>query len=256
MRGGFLALLLLVAWQAGVALFRPPSFILPAPSQVAAALWQERATLLANAGVTLEEILLAVALSSVAGVGLGVAMRMSPRFAGAAYPWLVASQTFPTVAVAPVLVLWLGYTLAPKVLLAVLWSFFPLVVGTYDGLGRVDADAEELFASWGAGRWRRFRALEWPSALPSVFSGLKLAVAFSVSGAVVGEWLGAQAGLGYLIQRYSSQLQAAAVFAAVFLLAALGIVLFALTGRLERRVLWWLRSGAEERAYETGREKG
>ncbi|MDI3316924.1 MAG: ABC transporter permease [Bacillota bacterium] len=241
MRGGFLALLLLVAWQAGVEWMRPPRFILPAPSDVAAALWRERATLLANATVTLEEIALAITLSAMVGVGLAVLMRMSPRLAEGAYPWLVASQMFPTVAVAPILVLWLGYTLAPKVLLAVLWSFFPLVVSTYDGLGRVDADAEELFAAWGARRWQRFRALEWPSALPAVFSGLKLAVAFSVSGAVVGEWLGAQAGLGYLIQRYSSQLDASAVFAAVFLLALLGIALFALTGWAERRLLWWMR---------------
>ena len=214
-------------------------FLVPAPSDVAQSLWRDHALLADNGWVTLKEVLAGFALSVGAGVGFAVALHLSPTLRRAVYPLLVASQTVPIVVVAPILVVWLGFGIGPKLAIIALICFFPITVNTLDGLGSVDPDLVKMMRSLDAGRWQTFRRVEAPTALPYFFSGAKIAVAVAVIGAVFGEWAGSSAGLGHLIQEASAQLETARTFAAVAVLSALAILLFALLAALERRVAWW-----------------
>jgi putative hydroxymethylpyrimidine transport system permease protein len=214
-------------------------FLVPAPSDIAQALWQDRGLLADNAWVTIQEVLAGFALSVAAGVAFAVVLHLSPTAKRAVYPLLVASQTVPIVVVAPVLVVWLGFGIGPKLAIIALICFFPITVNTLDGLGSVDPDLVKMMRTLDASRWQTFRRVEAPTALPYFFSGAKIAVAIAVIGAVFGEWAGSSSGLGHLIQQASAQLQTARTFAAVVVLSALAIVLFALLAAMERRVAWW-----------------
>jgi len=214
-------------------------FLVPAPSDIAQSLWRDHALLADNGWVTLKEVLAGFALSIAAGTGFAVLLHLSPTLRRAVYPLLVASQTVPIVVVAPILVVWLGFGIGPKLAIIALICFFPITVNTLDGLGSVDPDLVKMMRSLDAGRWQTFRRVEAPTALPYFFSGAKIAVAVAVIGAVFGEWAGSSAGLGHLIQEASAQLQTARTFAAVVVLSTLAIVLFALLAALERRVAWW-----------------
>jgi putative hydroxymethylpyrimidine transport system permease protein len=214
-------------------------FLVPAPSDVAQSLWQDRGLLADNAWVTIQEVLAGFAVSLVAGAGFAVALHLSPTLRRAVYPLLVASQTVPIVVVAPILIVWLGFGIGPKLVIIALICFFPITVNTLDGLGSVDPDLLKMMRTLDAGRWQTFRRVEAPTALPYFFSGAKIAVAVAVIGAVFGEWAGSSAGLGHLIQQASAQLQTARTFAAVTVLSGLAIALFAMLAALERRVAWW-----------------
>ena len=214
-------------------------FLVPAPSDVAQSVWQDRGLLVDNGWVTLKEVLAGFALSVVAGVGFAVVCHLSPALRRAIYPLLVASQTVPIVVVAPILVVWLGFGIGPKLAIIALICFFPITVNTLDGLGSVDPDLVKMMRTLDASRWQILGRVEGPTALPYFFSGAKVAVAVAVIGAVFGEWAGSSSGLGHLIQEASAQLQTARTFAAVAVLSALAIVLFALLAALERRVAWW-----------------
>jgi NitT/TauT family transport system permease protein/putative hydroxymethylpyrimidine transport system permease protein len=214
-------------------------FLVPAPSEVADSLWQDRALLGDNAWVTIQEVLAGFALSVIVGVAFAVALHLSPSLRRAVYPLLVASQTVPIVVVAPILVVWLGFGIGPKLVIIALICFFPITVNTLDGLASVDLDLVKMMRSLDAGRWQTLRRVEAPTALPYFFSGAKIAVAIAVIGAVFGEWAGSSSGLGHLIQQASAQLQTARTFAAVVVLSLLAIVLFSLLAALERRVAWW-----------------
>jgi NitT/TauT family transport system permease protein/putative hydroxymethylpyrimidine transport system permease protein len=214
-------------------------FLVPAPSDIAQSLWRDHALLADNGWVTLKEVLAGFALSIAAGAGFAVLLHLSPTLRRAVYPLLVASQTVPIVVVAPILVVWLGFGIGPKLAIIALICFFPITVNTLDGLGSVDPDLVKMMRSLDASRWQTFRRVEAPTALPYFFSGAKIAVAVAVIGAVFGEWAGSSAGLGHLIQEASAQLETARTFAAVVVLSALAIVLFALLAALERRVAWW-----------------
>jgi len=157
------------------------------------------------------------------------------------YPLLIASQTIPMVVLAPLFLIWFGYGLLPKVLITALVAYFPLAVNTVDGLRSGDRETLSMLRSMGAGRWQRFWLAKVPAALPSVFSGARIAVAFCVIGAVFGELVGAKEGLGYLMERAASQFETARVFAAIFILAFLGVGLFAAVALLERLLLPWRR---------------
>jgi ABC-type nitrate/sulfonate/bicarbonate transport system permease component len=226
-------------WQGASAAFRVPSWVLPSPSLIVATLWGDRALLLANTWVTLEETLIGFVLALAAGLGLAFLVHWSPLAERALWPLLVASQTIPVPAIAPALVIWLGFGLAPKIVVVGLVCFFPIVVATVDGLRGVDHELLDALRTLGASPRRLFAEVEWPSAVPHVFSGVKIAITFSVIGAVLGEWVGASAGLGYTMIRASSQLLTARVFAAIAVLSAAALVLFWLTVALERRVLRW-----------------
>ena len=232
---------LLAVWEVAVRAAKVPDWLLPPPSAVAATLVRERDLLLANARVTLAEVLLGFAAAVVAGVLIAVLIDASPAVNRAVYPLVVASQTVPIPAIAPLLLIWFGYGLLPKVLVTALVAFFPIVVSTVDGLRSTDPETDALLRSLGASRRQRFRLLRMPSALPSFFSGAKIAVAISVIGAVFGELVGAKAGLGYLLTRSIAQFQTERVIAAIVLLSLIAAGLFGLVSLAERFAMPWRR---------------
>jgi NitT/TauT family transport system permease protein/putative hydroxymethylpyrimidine transport system permease protein len=213
--------------------------LVPAPSQVAEALWEDRDLLVDNGWVTLKELLAGFALSVVLGVAFAIALHLSDTLRRAFYPLLVASQTIPIVAIAPVLVIWLGFGIGPKLAVIALICFFPITVNTLDGLRSVDPAAIRMMRTLDAGRLAILRRLELPAALPAFFSGAKVAIAIAAIGAVFGEFVAADEGLGNLIKEAQAQLLTARVFAAVAVLSAFAIGLFALLSALERRFAWW-----------------
>ena len=153
------------------------------------------------------------------------------------YPFLVISQTIPLIAISPIFIMWFGYSIWSKIAVTILIAFFPIVVSTYDGLKSGGQEYRELLLTMGANRWTIFKKIQVPMALPSFLSGLKMSVVYCVTGATIGEWLGASQGLGYFSRRMSGSLQADAVFAAIFLLSLLGIILFLLISFIERQLL-------------------
>ncbi|MGH2951975.1 MAG: ABC transporter permease [Solirubrobacterales bacterium] len=214
-------------------------FLVPAPSEVAEALWNDRVLLAEDAWVTLQEVLLGFCIALVIGVGFAFALHLWPALRRALYPLLVASQTVPIIVVAPILVVWFGYGIGPKLAIIALICFFPITVNTLDGLRSVDRDQVRMMRTLDAGRMQILRRVEAPSALPYLFSGAKIAVAVAVIGAVFGEWAGSDSGLGHLMLQASGQLLTARLFAAVVVLSAFAIVLFGLLALLERRMGWW-----------------
>lgn len=232
---------LVLLWQAVVAVTDAPTWLLPAPVDVARALVEDRALLWENALVTLQEVLIGFALAVTAGVSCGIAIARSPLLDRALYPLIIASQTVPVPAIAPLLLVWFGYGLLPKVLVTALVGFFPLVVNTVEGLRSTDRDVVNLLRAFGASPGRIFRLAELPSAMPAIFTGARIAVAICVIGAVFGELVGAKAGLGYLLTRSIAQFETPRMVAAIFLLALMGSALFALVGLAERLVLPWRR---------------
>jgi putative hydroxymethylpyrimidine transport system permease protein len=215
------------------------SFLVPSPAEVAEALWQNRSLLAENAWVTLREILLGLACALVAGIGCAVLMHLSGVVRDAAYPLIVASQTIPIMVIAPILLVWLGFGIGPKVVVVALICFFPITVNTLAGLGSAPADAIKLMRSLDASRWGVFRRVETPTALPSFFTGAKIAVVLAPIGAVFGEWVGGNSGLGHLILTDNAQLEVAREFAAVFVLSAMALVLIGSLALAERRVITW-----------------
>jgi ABC-type nitrate/sulfonate/bicarbonate transport system permease component len=228
-------------WETAVRVAETPRWLLPPPSAITRTLVEDRALLLDNARVTLVEVLLGFAVALVVGILLAAAIDSSAILSRAVYPLVIASQTVPIPALAPLLLIWLGYGLSPKVLVTALVAFFPIVVNTVDGLRATDGEVLALLRSMGAGRWTRFRLARLPSALPYVFSGARIAVAVSVIGAVIAELIASSAGLGYLLVRATAQFQTARVFAAVLLLSLIGVGLFALVALAERLLLPWRR---------------
>jgi NitT/TauT family transport system permease protein len=231
--------LAVVAWQAFVMGLQIPEYLLPAPSHIAAAMVAEWRYLLVHTLVTLYEILLGFALAVAVGVPLAMLIVYSPLIERSLYPLLVASQAVPKIAVAPLLIFWAGLGLFPKVLVAFAISFFPIVIDTVVGLRTVEPEMLHLARSMGAGERKIFVKIRFPSALPNVFAGLKVAVTLAVVGAIVGEFIQADRGLGYALQQATSVLNTRLAFAAIFILAVLGIVLFALVEGVERRLTPW-----------------
>ena len=216
-------------------------FLIPAPSDIADALWADRDLLADDGWVTLQEVVLGFGLALAAGVGFAAALHLSESLRRAFYPALVASQAVPIIVVAPILVVWFGFGITPKLLIIALICFFPITVNTLDGLRSVDPELIKLMRTLDASRLRIFTRAEAPSALPYAFSGAKVAVAVAVIGAVFGEWSGSSSGLGHLMLQASAQLETARLFAAVVVLSAFAVSLFALLSVLERRIAWWGR---------------
>ena len=230
---------LILAWQAVVWVSEAQPFILPGPLAVAAALVRHFGLLLPHAGTTLAEILLGLGI----GATLGAFSALVVAHARPARLWLlpvlVASQAVPVFAIAPVLVLWLGYGMASKVAMAVLIIFFPVTAAFYDGLSRTDPGWLDLARSMGASRWRQLVHLRIPAALPACASGLRVATAVAPIGAVVGEWVGASAGLGYLMLHANARMQVDLMFAALLVLAAMALILYFTVDRLLRLAVPW-----------------
>ncbi len=230
---------LLMLWQAG-AMGIGAAYILPSPVQVLRRLWELRGPLFtAHLPATMEVVFIGLAISVALGVGLAVLMDASPVAEKALYPLIVASQTIPTTALAPLFVLWFGYGIWSKVLVTVLMTFFPVAITVFDGFRSVRTEMEELLITFGAGRREIFCKLKLPAVLPYFFSAMKMAIPLSVIGAAIGEWLGAQSGLGYFSRRMMTQLDGAGVFAPILLLSAAAMLLVAVTAAVERRVVTW-----------------
>lgn len=227
---------LLAFWEVACREFGVPTYILPAPSQALAALWQWRGPLLSDhLPTTALEVLLGLCLSILLGVAIAALMHLSAPLRRALYPLIVASQTIPVVAISPVFLFWFGYSLTQKVAVVVLVTFFPIAVNTFAGLQSADPDLLAWMTAAGASRRRILIMVEIPAALPSFFAGLKVAAGVSVIGAVIGEWLGGQTGLGVFGRRAASTLKSPELFASVLLLALLGVALYRLTAWLEHR---------------------
>jgi ABC-type nitrate/sulfonate/bicarbonate transport system permease component len=231
---------LVALWQGYVALSGVHQGILPSPVEVVRALVRDRGLLASAAGTTLSEILLGYAIAIVIGVGLAMVVSSSRLAERAIYPWLVGSQMIPIPVLAPVVVLWTGFDIRPKLIIVALVTFFPIAVNTIDGLRATDPELVGLLRTLGAGRRQVLRIARLPNALPYVFSGLRVAAAFAVLGAVFAEWVGSTNGLGVLILDYGNETATADVFAVVVVLAAIGIAMFAVVGVVERVVVpWW-----------------
>lgn len=239
--------LLIAGWEIGVRIEGTPRWFLPKPSDVGRELVDSHALLWRHTVTTLQEMLVGLALAFVLGITLAIVIAGSRVAERALYPLVIASQAVPIIALAPILLVWFGYGLTPKVIVVVLTCFFPIVVATVSGLQAVDTDAIALLRTMGAGRWQIMRIVRIPSALPSLLAGTRIAAAWSVIGAIVGEWVGASAGLGYLMTRSASQFQTPRLYAAVVIAAALGIGLFALVSLVERFALPWQTHARRDR---------
>ena len=242
------AVAVLALWQlyVGVSAVKPST--LPAPTEVAKALWNDRSLLVSNGWTTVQEIVLGYLVALVLGVGLAVTVSMSRVAERAVYPWLVISQTVPIPAIAPIFVIWTGFDIRPKLMVIALVTFFPIAVNTADGLKSTDPELLDLLRTFGAGRWRRFRVAQLPAAMPFMFSGLKVAAALAVIGAVFAEWVGASDGLGYLILTYNNQALTTDVFAVVVALSVVGMALFFVVATIERLALPWYHDPRRDRA--------
>jgi putative hydroxymethylpyrimidine transport system permease protein len=235
-------LLLAVIWQAGTSLFDIPHYIIPKLSDVFVSMWENRGLLGKHWVITLWEAVLGLSISVVVGTLSAVWIDRSALARKTVYPLIVGSQTVPIIVLSPIMVMWFGYEIWSKITVVILFTFFPIAVNTADGFRSADSDIGALMKTMGASK--RDLLLKWklPSALPGFFTGLKMAAAFSVGGATLGEWLGGDNGLGVYTKRASNMLRADAVFSGVLLLSAMGIMLFLLALWLENVVLAYRRS--------------
>jgi ABC-type nitrate/sulfonate/bicarbonate transport system permease component len=229
--------ILLILWQTVCALGWVPSFMLPSPVDVVTAFISELPTLWENSLITLQEAFIGLTAGVLIGFLAAVIMDEYDVLYRAFYPILVLTQTVPTVAIAPLLVLWFGYEMTPKIILIVISTFFPITVGLLDGFRSADKDAIGLLRSMGANRVQIFRYIKLPSSLPQFFSGLRIAAAYSVVGAVISEWLGGFGGLGVYMTRVKKAFAFDKMFAVIFLISGISLALMALVELLEKKCM-------------------
>jgi ABC-type nitrate/sulfonate/bicarbonate transport system permease component len=233
------------AWQLAASsgaladLLNLESFLVPSPAEIGEALWQSRSLLAEDALVTLEEVLLGFACAVAVGLLFAVALHLSETLRLAFYPILIASQTIPIVAIAPILIVWFGWGIGPKLWVIALICFFPITVNTLDGLRSVDPEATKMMRTLDASRRQILWRVEAPTALPFFFSGARIAVAVAVIAAFFAEWSTGDTGLGALMRQDIALLETARVFAAIALLSVIAVALFALLALTERRVVTW-----------------
>ena len=234
-----LMIVLLGIWQI-IAMIINAHYILPSPTQILVKLWQLREPLFtvhlpATMGVTG----LGLIISIIFGLGLAVLMDINEKIENALYPIIIASQTIPTTAIAPLFVLWFGYSIWSKVLVTILITFFPITITVYDGFKSTKREMEELLITYGSNKKDIFIKLKIPTALPYFFSAIKMAIPLSIIGAAIAEWLGAQSGLGYFSKRTMSQLDGAGVFAPIVLLSVAAMIVVAIVNIIEKKVITW-----------------
>jgi NitT/TauT family transport system permease protein len=235
----------LLAWEVATYAFRIPRFIMPAPSAILGEGWEWRYRFIGHTWVTLYETLGGFALSMGVGVPLAVLIVYSPVLRAAIYPLVILAQSVPKIAIAPVLLLVLGYGEVPKMVVAFLVAFFPVVVDTATGLAATPPELLDLSRSYRASAFKTFMKVRLPMALPFIFAGAKVAITLSVIGAVVGEFVGSDRGLGYVILSSTSYWKTEVAFSAMILLSLMAIVLFAAVSLVERFVCPWLNPQGE-----------
>ena len=236
---GVLMLVFLMIWQ-GTAMGIDAAYILPTPIQVLQRLWELRVPLVTvHLPATMTVTVIGLGISIGLGLLLAVLMDASEHIENALYPIIVASQTIPVTAIAPLFIVWFGYGMWSKILVTILITFFPIVITVFDGLKGTKREMEELLGTYGATKKDIFLKLKVPVALPNFFSAIKMAVPISVIGAAIGEWLGAQSGLGYFSKRMMTQLDGAGVFAPVVLLSVVAMAIVGIITIVEKRVIRW-----------------
>jgi NitT/TauT family transport system permease protein len=228
-------------WESVVRLLDIPAFLVPAPSTVAGALVRgiRSGLYLAHFWVTLSEALLGFCIAGLTGIFLGAVIAQFRVMEQTFYPYLVALQTLPKIAIAPLIIVWFGFGISSKIIIAATVAFFPVLVNVIVGLKTIDAAKLDLMRSLRASRWQTFRLVTFPNALPFVFAGLDIAIVFSVLGAIVGEFVGAQRGLGNLILQFNFSLDIAGVFAVLILLSAMGVALHLIMQAVQKRIIFW-----------------
>lgn len=229
----------LAAWQIIVLALNIPEYILPSPSQIGEQIIAKYPLLLKHTYVTFLETISGFALGAGLAFLFALGMSYSKTFEALIYPFLIMSQTTPRIAIAPLLLIWFGYGLLPKIIVSAIVCFFPIVVGTLRGIKSVDPELLELMSSYGATKTETLVKVKVPSALPYIFAALKVSITLSVIGAVVGEFVGSDAGLGYLIIHANANLNTSLMFAEILILSLMGVCLFGVIGIIERRVLSW-----------------
>ena len=230
---------LVVLWQVASDLFSIPDYLLPSPVAILGRMAEIPDRLVMHTLVTLREVAAGFVLAVVVGVLLAIVISHSRFLAESLYPLLVMSQEVPQVAIAPILVIWFGFGDLPKILVAFLISFFPIVVNTAAGLLQVNEDLIYLIRGLNASRWQILITIRLPNSLPNFFTGLRISITLAVIGAVVGEFVGGSAGLGFLVFSGTATLDTRLTFAAITILAIMGIILFSLVGVVQRRALPW-----------------
>ncbi len=237
------ALALLAIWQGVVWATGAPPFILPSPARVAEAMWTSRALIAEHGIITLVEVLAGLALGAGLGAATAIQLTLSPAARRVVLPALVFSQAVPVFALAPILTLWMGYGIGSKILMTVLIIYFPVTSAFFDGLRRTDPQLLDLAQVMGAGTGATLWRIRVPAALPDLASGLRLASVYAPIGAVIGEWVGASRGLGYLMLLANGRAKTDLMFAALFVLALGAVALYAGFGVLARRLERWSREG-------------
>ena len=228
-----------VLWELAIRLFNVPTFVLPAPTAIVQSLIESRGQLFSATRFTATEVLLGFVLAAITGIVVALVIVRFERFGKALYPLIVLFQNVPKVALAPIFILWFGYDLAPKVSLIVVIAFFPVAIDMLAGLQSVEPSFVALMKSVGASKTKILLRVRIPHALPHLFAGLKVAITFSVIGAIVGEFSGANAGLGYIIQFASTQLDTPLIFSALFVVSVLGLAFYYVVELAERFLVPW-----------------
>ncbi|MFZ9624160.1 MAG: ABC transporter permease [Burkholderiaceae bacterium] len=233
------AIIVFGVWEAGARLFKVPAYLLPPPSLIFSELAQRLPRIIEHAGVTTTSMLLGYALGVVVAIPLAMALAYSRLFEATIYPAVVFLQIMPKIAIAPLFIIWFGFGMLPKVLLVFLLTFFPIVVSAVAGFKSCDPDIIELARATGASRLRMFLKVRFPSALPEIFTGLKVAAALSSTAAVVAEFVSSDAGLGYLLLTFNGELLTSMVFGTIIVLGVIGLALYYLMEFLERLLIPW-----------------
>ncbi len=246
--------LFLVAWELYARASGVSPFVLPPPSRVVASLWEFRGEAFRHLVPTVVETLAGFGVSIAAAIGAAIVMDRLPIVRRALAPLMIGSQTIPIVAIAPLIVVWFGFGFAPKILVVVLVTFFPITVALLDGFASTPAEATDLMRSFGASSGQTFRKLRWPSALPALFTGLRISATYAVIAAVIAEYVGATEGLGIWMVLSQRSFRTDLVFGAILLTAVLSIALFALVVAAERAVIPWYRASRGARLSERSSE--
>jgi ABC-type nitrate/sulfonate/bicarbonate transport system permease component len=245
-----LIIFVILVWQTVALRSGLSAFILPSPIQVLQAGWETREVLGSAITTTMLETMIGLTIATILGVLIAAAIDLSSVVRRALYPILVASQTIQILAIAPLLIIWFGFSMLPKVMIVVLICFFPLAVNTADGLASADPDYVSLLRAMGADRKQVWRLVRFPAALPAFFTGLRIAVTYSVVGATIGEWVGGSDGLGLYMLRSKNALATDQVFVGIVLTSMLSIGLFLLVYVIERALLPWYYSSERIEQWE------
>jgi NitT/TauT family transport system permease protein len=235
--------LLIIAWEVLIVALKVPEYLVPAPSKFLARLFQSRQLIWTQTLVTAYEVVLGFTAAAVISIPLALLIASVPALERGVYPIIVFFQLIPKIAIAPLFIVWFGFTVFPKVLLTFLLCFFPVLVDSMTGFKSIDPRLLYITRSMGANRWQTFRYIRLPAAMPLIFSGLKVSIVFASTGAIVGEFVGANSGLGYLLLRGTSYLDTPLIFAALVALSVMGLLFSYIVQGSEQLVMPWQRKG-------------